>query len=182
MSSGVTVAPVRFGSLSINVTSQNQQQITFQGYGNDGMQVLDNGNSVYTNTNKQSISIVNIQLVGKDSVVVDDSNGMPFAQGTRDHHHLFGIGSNTLTLQGSRAVAGDEIYIPGESTTPGYIFLDNLTFKVGSSIASVTDKIKITGTFDVQTSRGRGSSPPTPKRSYAAAQLHVPERWRGRLP
>jgi hypothetical protein len=96
--------------------------------------------------------------VGGDSVVVDDSNGMPFGQGGIIQGgklygtiiNLSGIGSNTLTLQGSRGIAGTEIYAPGED-----IQLDNLLFNLKSGIASVTDKIQITGIFgalDVQTS------------------------------
>ena len=146
--SGVTVH--QFGSLLlIQATSQNH--ITFQGNGNE-MKVLDtNGKSVYTNPNKQLITTVDIQLQGGDSVVVDDSNGMPFGQGGKPYGTTINLSgfpkNNTLTLQGSRGVAGNETYAPG-----GDIQLDNLLFNLKSGIASVTDKIQITGTFDVQTS------------------------------
>ncbi len=127
--------------------------ITFQGYGNDGMQVLDNGRSVYTNTNKQSISIVNLQAANDGLVEVNDSNGMPFAYGTTINLSSSGSRGAILELYGSRAVSGNELYVAGGAPwTPGMIQLDNSTFNLAPSIYNVTDYIQITGTFDVQTS------------------------------
>jgi hypothetical protein len=128
----------------------NHDSITFQGYGNDGMQVLDNGHSVYTNTNKQSIQTVNLTS-SEGAVVVNDSNGMPFAYGTTIN--LSSSVGASLSLGGSRAVSGNEVYVAGGAPwTSGMIQLDNSTFNLAPSVSSVTDDIQITGTFDVQTS------------------------------
>jgi hypothetical protein len=136
-------------ALTISNVPQNDL-IKFQGYGSDGMQVLDNGHSVYTNTNKQSISTVNLQSA-EQTVVVDDSNGMPFAYGTTINLSS-SVGGN-LYLEGSRAVSGNEVYVAGGAPwTFGMIQLDNSTFNLDPSMHTVTDDIQITGTFDVQTS------------------------------
>jgi hypothetical protein len=119
-----------------------------------GLEVFDN-NTLVANPNTLNISAitsVNIHVAGGDQVLVNDSFGMPFAQGTTVT--LFGSGAaNSLTLTGSRAVSGNETYVAGgASYTPGTIFLDNLKFQLDSSIASVNDFIQLTGTLDVQTS------------------------------
>jgi hypothetical protein len=117
-----------------------------------GLKVFDNNVLV---DNPAAVNISNINTVNifgnSDTVIVDDSNGMPFAQGA--HINLNGVGASSLILDGSRGVAGDETYVAGgASFTPGEIFLDNLTFQLGSSVTSVTDFIKISGVLDVQTS------------------------------
>jgi hypothetical protein len=126
--------------------------VTFQGYGNDGMQVLDNGHSVYTNTNKQSIGLVNLYQNGS-TVVVNDSNGMPFGYGTTINLLTSsGGGPGSLALEGSRTVSGNELYVEGGTpSTTSTVLLDNLTFQWTGSIYSVTDTINITGTYQVAT-------------------------------
>jgi hypothetical protein len=82
---------------------------------------------------------------------IDDSNGMPFAPGTTVD--LNGTVGNVLSLEGSRTVSGNETYVAGGVlTTPGTIFLDNITFTLHSGLGVVYDYIPITGTLDVQTS------------------------------
>jgi hypothetical protein len=148
----MVLSTVTFGSSTLSISKiAPGHQITFQGFGVDGMQVLDNGNVLFSTLNKQSISAVNISAAGGDSVFVNDSNGMPFAQHTGIS--LFGSGANTLFLFGSRAIAGNETYVAGgASFTPGAIFVDSLTFTLHNAITKVNDFLQITGTFDVQTS------------------------------
>jgi hypothetical protein len=114
------------------------------------MEVLDNGNVVNNQIfNKESINGVDIQGSANNQVVVTDSNGMPFAQGTAIN--LSG-GISALFLEGSRTVTGNETYVAGGATsTPGTISLDNLTFTL-NGVPNVVDEIAITGTLDVQTS------------------------------
>ena len=114
------------------------------------MEVLDNGNVVNNQIfNKESINVVDIQGSANNQVVVTDSNGMPFAQGTAIN--LSG-GISALFLEGSRTVTGNETYVAGGATsTPGTISLDNLTFTL-NGVPNVVDEIAITGTLDVQTS------------------------------
>jgi hypothetical protein len=118
-----------------------------------GLEVFDNGTLV--NNPKlfsiDAIKTVNIQASGGDNVLVNDSNGMPFAQHTSIS--LFGSGANALTLAGSRGIAGNETYVAGgASFTPGEVLVDNLTFTLHNAIAWVNDFFQITGTLDVQTS------------------------------
>jgi hypothetical protein len=118
-----------------------------------GLEVFDNGTLVNNPArfSIDAIHTVNIQASGRDNVLVNDSNGMPFAQGTAIN--LLGSGSNALTLAGSRGIAGNETYVAGgASFTPGRIFVDNLTFTLHNAITSVNDVFHITGTLDVQTS------------------------------
>ncbi len=118
-----------------------------------GLEVFDNGTLVNNPArfSIDAIKTVNIQASGGDNVLVNDSNGMPFAQGTSIS--LFGGGANELTLFGSRGIAGNETYVAGgASFTPGEVLVDNLTFTLHNAIASVNDFFQITGTLDVQTS------------------------------
>jgi hypothetical protein len=142
-------------TLFIDVPQNQHILLESTGFSNGfrGLKVYDNGTLV---NNPDDFSIdastaVNITVTGGDSVVVNDSNGMPFAQHTAIN--LLGSGSNTLTLEGSRGVAGNETYVAGGAPwTPGEALLDNLTFTFNAAIAKVTDTIAITGTLDVQTS------------------------------
>jgi hypothetical protein len=146
------VGPTAF----INNMPQNHL-ITLQstGFSNGfrGLEVFDNGHLVNnpSHFSIDSIKTVNIQVAGGDNVLINDSNGMPFAQNTTIT--LFGSGSNLLSLGGSRAISGNETYVAGgASFTPGSLFVDNLAFHFNSSIATVLDSFHITGTLDVQTS------------------------------
>jgi hypothetical protein len=128
--------------------------ITLESDGNRHMEVYDNGALVVglpSIFNIGSINTVQITAANDDLVVVDDSNGMPFAQGTTIN--LFANGGAGLKLTGSRAVTGNETYVAGyASSIPGLILLDNLRFNLDPSITYVEDYIPITGNFDVQTS------------------------------
>ncbi len=117
------------------------------------MEVFDNGTLVKPNKPLyiSSITAVSIQVVGGDKVIINDSNGMPFAQEAAVT--LYGSGANSMTLEGSRAISGNETYVAGgASYTPGTISVDNISFQLTSAIASVTDLFQITGLLDVQTS------------------------------
>lgn len=140
-------------TLFINNIGQNHS-IAIQSNGNRQMQIFDNGTLVNPKNlfNIGSITAVNIQVAGNDNVFVVDSNGMPFNQGATIT--LLGSGANnTLYLEGSRAISGNETYVAGgASFTPGKVFVDNLTFQLDNAITSVNDFFQVTGLFDVQTS------------------------------
>jgi hypothetical protein len=139
-------------TLLINNIPQSHT-IILKSDGQRHLQVFDNGSRVDSNQtfNIGSIISVNIQVSGSDTVKVDDSNGMPFAQGAAIT--LLGSGGNLLTLAGSRTVSGNETYIPGNApSVSGLLQMDNLTFNLVGGITTVADTIAITGTLDVQTS------------------------------
>jgi hypothetical protein len=150
----VLTSATQVGStLFINNIGTNHA-IALASNGARGMEIFDNGTLINKNHlfNIGSITAVNITVAGNDSLFVVDSNGMPFDQ--KATITLFGSGANnSLTLEGTRAISGNETYVAGgASFTPGKIFVDNLTFVLNSAIASVTDRFQITGVLDVQTS------------------------------
>lgn len=150
------------GSTATIDVSPNQF-ITLQstGFNNGfrGLRVFDNGVLVNNpnNFNISNITAVNIQVTGGDSVLVDDSNGMPFAQ--QCAIAVGGSGSNNaLSLAGSRGISGGETYIGAGVISAGVVrsqtelSVDNLTFTVGSAVGRVNDLFAITGDLDVQAS------------------------------
>ncbi len=96
-----------------------------------------------------SIKTVSVNVPSLDAVTVDDSNGLPFANGTSvSLFTLFGTGigiNNSLTLQGSKAINGPERFTPGTATQAGSLVLGGVTFQFTGSIASVDDEIANTG-------------------------------------
>lgn len=145
--------PTSLSSSGFTLSIANMQpghtiQLQCEATNGNEMQVLDNGNLV-SSFNKESINVVEITGLANNQVVVNDSNGMPFAQQTQIY--LSG-GISTLSLQGSRTVAGNEFYFVGAATGSGSdINLDNLTFTL-NGIPKVVDEIAITGDLDVETS------------------------------
>ena len=136
-----------------NIPSGHTIEFQCQSNGNGGMEVFDNGNLVNNEVfNKMAINTVNIAGSSNNQVVANDSYGMPFAQGTTVN--LSG-GISTLSLEGSRAVAGNEVYEAGGVysggailPTHGVINLDNLVFNL-NGIPTVIDEIPITGNLQV---------------------------------
>jgi len=129
---------------------------------NNQIKVLDNDKAVtgYTPVNKELVSLVHIELDGGNTVIVNDSNGMPFAQDKATAIWIYGNGPgfnagsggiSTLVLQGSREVAGAESYAEETPATEGVLTLDNLTFNMDNAIYSVQDTIPITGRYTVET-------------------------------
>jgi hypothetical protein len=119
-----------------------------------GLEVFDNGTLVNNPAlfNISNITRDFITVDGGDYVFVNDSNGMPFAQGCAITVDGFGTG-NELALGGSRGISGDETYVAGGAVfTPGQIFVDNLHFTLGNAVTTVADLFAITGRLDVQTS------------------------------
>jgi hypothetical protein len=154
----MTTAILSGSTLSIgNIAPNHTVELESTGFSNGfrGLVVLDNGALVAnpSKLNISSITAVKIQVTGGDPVIVNDSNGMPFAAGTAVD--LNGTGANNpLFLEGFRAVSGNETYVAGGMPqTPGTITMDNnITFTLHSAIAQVWDLIPITGVLDVQTS------------------------------
>lgn len=136
-------------TLSIsNIAPGHTIEIQCESNANTMMEVLDNGSLVNNEVfNKLAITAVNIQAPSSNNVdvIVNDSNGMPFAQGATIT--LSNVGE--LQLYGTRTVSGNETYVAGSAAL---IQLDNLTFNLVNSPVTVVDTIPITGTLDVQTS------------------------------
>jgi hypothetical protein len=91
-----------------------------------------------------SISNVNVTVAGNDAIKVNDTNGMPFANGTVIS--LTGAGTNSsLNLVGSKPLNfnGNEIYFAGNATVPSGLSLGigAPQFTFNSAISSVTDDL-----------------------------------------
>jgi hypothetical protein len=97
-----------------------------------------------------SIKSVNVSVAGLDAINVDDSNGFPFAAGTTIS--LFGSGSNSLNLTGSRTITGGEAYAAGSGSRAGSLSLGGATFQFSGVIDSVTDTVKTTAPLVVSSS------------------------------
>jgi hypothetical protein len=104
------------------------------------------------------IKTVDVNLQSIDTVIVNDSNGFPFAPGTTIS--LTGSGSgNSFNLSGSHTISGGETYVGGDDLGEGQLLLPSTTqptttFNFDGTVSSVTDSVKSTGRFDVQTSSG----------------------------
>jgi hypothetical protein len=97
-----------------------------------------------------SINTVNVNVAGNDAIRFDDSNGFPLAAGTSVS--LSGTGSNnSLALQGSQAITGNDFFIAGTSTQNGLLSLGGSTFQFTGAIAKVTNDVPDSGSFQVQT-------------------------------
>jgi hypothetical protein len=97
-----------------------------------------------------SITSVGVQVSGNDTIKFDDSNGFPFASGTSIS--LFGVGNNSMVLQGNQAVtSGNEVFVAGSSTQKGSLAVDGSTFQFTSAIPKVTDDLPSNGTLFVET-------------------------------
>jgi hypothetical protein len=102
-----------------------------------------------------AINFVNLQMKGNDIVSVNDSNGFPFAAGTEVQ--LFqlnsNVGSDKLTIVGSRAISGNEVFVAGTPSRDGTLALAGTTFTLnGGVVASVSDEVANTsGSVFVQT-------------------------------
>jgi hypothetical protein len=146
-----TTATLSGSTLAINNIGQNHQ-ITLEANTSHQIEVLDNGVLVNKNDlfNISSINAVNITVPGDDNVLINDSNGMPFAPKTSITLDGTGAG-NSMTLTGSLAISGDELLDAGAAANAaGKLFVDDLSFQLDGAIA-VNDFVKITGTLDVQT-------------------------------
>jgi hypothetical protein len=123
------------------------------------LQVFDDGTLVPVLVNGVPVSEIpiasikhaDVSLPFLDALTVDDSHGAPFAPGT--DISLSGIGpTDSLTLTGSRPISGGESYVVGgTAASASTLSLGGDTYTFGSTIGSVTDSVKITGTFQVST-------------------------------
>jgi hypothetical protein len=105
------------------------------------VQVLDNGHKLGEFAIAK-VKRVDVSVAGLDSVIVNDSNGVPFAAGTTIS--LAGSGNfNSFTLTGSRTINGGETYIAGNGSQAGSLKLGGSTYDFSSTIGSVTDSVKI---------------------------------------
>jgi hypothetical protein len=111
------------------------------------------------------INHVVINVNSNDTVVINDSSGMPFATGSTIT--LNGSGSNdSIVFDGSRSIdTGEDYIVGGTAATECSLLMDGLTFQFNSAFSSVTDTIQITGgpldvatgSQDVFLSNGPGS-------------------------
>jgi hypothetical protein len=94
-----------------------------------------------------SITNVNVTVAGNDAVKVNDSNGIPFANGCSIS--LTGAGpNNSLNLVGNKPLNfnGNEIYFAGTSIAPSALSLGigAPVFSFNKAISSVTDDLPAT--------------------------------------
>jgi hypothetical protein len=118
------------------------------------MEVLDNG-TVLGRFPVASIKTVNVTVAGLDAVTVDNSvRGLPFATGTTVT--LDGTSPmfkpNSLTLQGSRTVSGNETYAAGNGAVAAKLVAGGSSYEFSGAIASVTDLLRTTGPLFIQAS------------------------------
>jgi hypothetical protein len=142
-----TFAVQEGNSLFINVAAgQNLELSELNPTGNRQIELFDNG-QVFAQFSINSIQNVGISVHGNDQVIIDDSDGMPFATGS--NISFTGSGTdNSITLQGLRSIDTGEVYTVGAtaSTSPtSSIGLDGLKFQMNSAIDSVTDFLEKTG-------------------------------------
>jgi hypothetical protein len=140
-------------TLSINFTpGDNLELFELNPTGNRQIEVI-HGGTIIGEFSINSIKAVEVTVAGQDDLVINDSDGMPFA--TRTPISLNGGGTNnTMVLTGSRGFDTNETYSVGATassvTTLG---VDGLNFRLSSAIDSVIDTIPITGgPLDVTTS------------------------------
>jgi hypothetical protein len=102
-----------------------------------------------------SISTVNINLQGFDTVQVDDSNGMPFAP--ESTINLFGNPSanNQLELFGSSTVGGSETFVPGSITHE--TFQGGILLPGGAVPVTITEVINQPATLTFNNYQGPGT-------------------------
>jgi hypothetical protein len=95
-----------------------------------------------------SIKNVIVTVTGNDAIIVNDSNGLPFAPGTTIV--LAGSGpNNSLNPVGSRAINSSEVFTAG---TPDSLALGGSLFQFSTAIASVTDEVVNAGQLEVKAS------------------------------
>jgi hypothetical protein len=112
------------------------------------LDVLDSGTLLGQFT-ISSITHVNVQVAGNDVLSVNDSNGFPFAPGTGIS--LFGSGAtNKLSVVGSRAITGTELFVAGTATQNGKLELAGSTFGFTAAIPRVADELANADTLQVQ--------------------------------
>jgi hypothetical protein len=92
-----------------------------------------------------------VNVAGNDAIRIDDSNGFPFAAGTSVS--LLGTGSNnSLALQGTQAIYGDNVFTAGTATQNGSLSLGGSTFQFTGAIGKVTDDVANANTLFVEAS------------------------------
>jgi hypothetical protein len=144
----------KFGStLFVNFTPGDNLELVEVNPGVNRQIEVVHGGTIIGEFSINSINDVEITVAGQDDLVINDSDGMPFATGTTISLH--GAGSNnTMVLNGTRAFDTNENYSVGAMassfTTLG---VDGLNFRIFSAVDEVLDTIPITGgPLDVTTS------------------------------
>jgi hypothetical protein len=97
------------------------------------------------------IKTVEVKLANLDGVIVDDSNGLPFAAGT--HVLLSGTGGNlnSLSLMGSRGINGGETYTAVNGAHDGSLTVGGTNYEFSGAIGSVKDTLQTTLPLVVKT-------------------------------
>jgi hypothetical protein len=109
-----------------------------------------------------SIHTVNVSVAGSDAIKMDDTNGIPFANGTVIA--LSGTGTkNALDLVGGTKLTDNETFNAGTAGGVGSVGVDGADFTFTSAIESVTDDLSVTKlTVEAQgpsvTLKGNGGS------------------------
>jgi hypothetical protein len=91
-----------------------------------------------------SIKTALVNLSSVDDVIVDDSNGLPFADGTHVALSATTNEFNSLILTGSRGIKGGETYTAGNGTQAASLTLGRTTYEIGSNVGAVNDSLKTT--------------------------------------
>jgi hypothetical protein len=164
--------PIPFALKSAGILQPAIRQITFQAdaHSPGKLQLLDDGALVPVFDNGvlvpevaiASIKNAKVNLAFADAVTVNDSNGLPFASGTKISMSgsgflggipfpLPGLGSfNSLTLTGSRTISGGETYVAGNGAQAASLSLGGSTYAFSGSVGPVTDSVKTTGSLVVE--------------------------------
>jgi hypothetical protein len=153
-----TTSPIQLGQIGQNLevfVSQPGKQIEFIGDKHHGqLDVVELGGHkpiLLGHFRSATIKNVDLHLDSSDTVIVNDSRGYPFASGTTINMSGTGPGNN-LTLTGSRTLNAEEIYVGGDDLGEGALLMLGTRYNLDSTVSSVTDSLKNTGLFDVQTS------------------------------
>jgi hypothetical protein len=135
-----------FGStLGVNFTAgDNLELVEVNPTGNRQIEVI-HGGTIIGEFSINSINHVNVSYAGQDDLVINDSDGMPFATGT-----LIGLSgggtNNTMVLTGSRAFDTNETYnVTGTGFPESSLGVDGLNFFFDNALDEVIDTIPITG-------------------------------------
>jgi hypothetical protein len=153
-----SASPIQLGQIGQNLevfVSQPGKQIEFIGDKHHGqLDVVELGGHkpiLLGHFRSASIKNVDLHLDASDTVIVNDSRGYPFASGTTINMSGTGPGNN-LTMTGNLALNTEEIYVGGDDLGEGALLMLGTRYNLDSTVSSVTDSLKNTGLFDVQTS------------------------------
>jgi hypothetical protein len=140
----LSTAGMSGSALVINVSPNSSVEL-FESVSGANRQVEVIGAAGNPRFSINAINATDINVSGGSTVIIDDSNGMPFKSNTTISINGNGFG-NSVDLEGSRSVDTNGVYIAGEaSPTQTTLAMDNLTFDFGTAVTTVSDSIRLTG-------------------------------------